>query len=109
MLWLLTPNLFRQMFALTGPYDGYSVSEILSAVVFRRVIPFRPEGVDVRMWNLMARCWEYTPRDRPSCEEILRYIMDSKIRDTRVPVLLQAGNPLAVWEDMRATWDFKID
>lgn len=95
---------------LTGPYDGYNASEILSAVVFRHVHPPRPEGVDDSMWNLMARCWDYNPRNRPSCEEILRFIVDSEIRDARLPVSSwEAGNPLDIWEAMRATWDFKID
>lgn len=61
------------------------------------------------IWNLINKCWDRDPRNRPSCEDIWRFITDLGIRETRPPISSNSASDLAVWEAMRATWDSKID
>lgn len=69
----------------------------------------RGEQISERMWNLVERCWDRNPRHQPSCEDICSFIKDLGIRDPRPPIPSNRTKNLAVWEEMRASWDSEID
>ncbi len=66
--------------------------QIMVALVVKREIPLRPEpdtamgpnGIDDAMWELLVKCWNYTPQDRPSSAVLLDSIKAFELRDDRL-------------------------
>ena len=58
------------------PYQGLTNEEVIHHVLTRNRMS-RPENCPERLYELMFRCWEYRPDDRPTfialVEELLRY------------------------------------
>lgn len=57
--------------------QGYSYAVMQEVVSGRR--PARPGGVRGRLftddiWNIVGRCWEHNPEDRPRVEYVLRFL-----------------------------------
>lgn len=89
--------------------DPEVIAHILS---HGRKTPTRPDGpneIDDRVWNMMVKCWDYDPRNRPDCEEIQRCITDLRVPDTRPPVSSQGGAGIATLETVRAEAESRID
>ncbi|XP_037082621.1 insulin receptor-like isoform X2 [Pollicipes pollicipes] len=61
------------------PYQGLSNEEVINHVLNRNRMS-RPDNCPERLYDLMYRCWEYRPSDRPTfvdlVEELLQYVAD---------------------------------
>jgi hypothetical protein len=38
------------------------------------VLPIQPESMDDATWNVLKRCWEVRPEDRPSMREVVHML-----------------------------------
>ncbi|KAF9449951.1 kinase-like protein [Macrolepiota fuliginosa MF-IS2] len=95
-----------EVHTLRPPFFQYARDIHVIVALQRQEIPILPDGCNIsdRMWGLMNKCWRYNPRDRPSCEEIWRFLMDLEIIDPRPP-----AKQFDVGEVGRKTWDSRID
>lgn len=63
----------------------------------RKEVPLREdpgigyEGTDERVWELLMKCWSYTPQDRPSCETVRDTINNMGIQDDRPKTVIEVG------------------
>ena len=62
------------------PFPDLSRSyEILSARSYKRQNPPRPDGpnnIPDDLWDLMERCWERKPRQRPTMEQVHGFFLN---------------------------------
>lgn len=96
-------------------YQYINDYRLLSALLKDKEIPIRPtpkdqfDVIDDCIWDLMRRCWDYVPSNRPACGEIQQYIAGMGIPDNRPQTPLQAPGPSVFWEDMRNKSETTID
>ncbi|KAH1019476.1 hypothetical protein HUJ04_009290 [Dendroctonus ponderosae] len=55
------------------PYHGMSNEEVINFVLSKGVLT-RPEECPNLLWELMERCWEWLPKQRPTCCEIIEML-----------------------------------
>jgi hypothetical protein len=70
------------------PFYQYKRYIQMLAAMMRKEIPLRPESVgreefSDQFWNLLTRCWNYIPKDRPTCKMLQASITELGIRDDR--------------------------
>ncbi|XP_048526026.1 insulin receptor isoform X2 [Dendroctonus ponderosae] len=55
------------------PYHGMSNEEVINFVLSKGVLT-RPEECPNLLWEIMERCWEWLPKLRPTCCEIVEML-----------------------------------
>lgn len=60
--------------------------------MMRKEIPLRPEPagskeLSDRLWDLLTACWNYEPKDRPTCKMLQASITEIGIQDNRPPLV----------------------
>lgn len=54
------------------PFSHYTIDgQVITAVVIRRELPERPEGVPDWLWELLRACWDFEPAARIKIEEVV--------------------------------------
>lgn len=97
-------------------YQYKSENEVVRALVNEEIPTRAMDGLEVHnqnddhVWNLMKRCWDYNPQNRPGFREIQGLIAQTDIADYRLPTSLQPENAFAFWEAMRGdqVLDYKV-
>lgn len=88
-------------------YHYKSENEVVRALVNEEIPTRAMDRLEVHsqsddhVWNLMKRCWDYNPQNRPAFREIQGLIAQTDIADNRLPTSLQPENAFAFWEAMR--------
>lgn len=104
-----------KIFTRKVPFHEYATDYHLIPVLLERTeIPRRPTGDDQldsisdEIWDLMRRCWDYTPHNRPTCEDIHQSMFDF----TRAQSLQHPQEPIPEiipWESVRRNPSVVID
>jgi len=103
-----------EVFTQKIPFYQYKDFQVLFALM-RKEVPLRQgpglgsEEIDERTWNLLMRCWSYTPQDRPSCETLRGFIEDIGIQDDRPKAVTEAKNISACPHTMKRRARTEID
>ncbi|XP_022809917.1 fibroblast growth factor receptor-like [Stylophora pistillata] len=71
------------------PYDGWSEGRVVAEVTKGYQMP-KPDHVDIKMHDMMKRCWNLNPDFRPPFEN-LRQRMDKYLREETYVELLNLG------------------
>lgn len=86
------------------------------ALIKHHEIPILPatddplDTIDDRMWGLMTKCWDYEPENRPSCEDIQRFIAGLRVPNDRfVSPTPTGGNSQAFWKSVKAKSETTIN
>lgn len=88
-------------------YQYESENEVVRALVNKEIPTRAMDRLEVHsqsddhVWNLMKRCWDYNPQNRPGFREIQGLIAQTDIEDNRPPTSLQPENAFAFWGAMR--------
>lgn len=106
-----------QVFARKNPFYQYTNEyKILVALIKHHEIPILPatddplDTIDDRMWGLMTKCWDYEPENRPSCEDIQRFIAGLRVPNDRfVSPTPTGGNSQAFWKSVKAKSETTIN
>nr|WEY17517.1 insulin-like growth factor 1 receptor [Anadara broughtonii] len=56
------------------PYQGLSNEEVLKYVLNGKIME-RPDGCPQRLFDLMMKCWQFKPRQRPTFKEIIEMLV----------------------------------
>lgn len=94
-----------------NPFHQYGKDfQVIRALEIGREVPTRPgpkddDQIDDRMWELMMKCWDYTPERRPSCGDIVASLGAQHVRSSSQELF--EGGPF--WESMRRKLDSRID
>ncbi|KXN91150.1 Abelson tyrosine-protein kinase 2 [Leucoagaricus sp. SymC.cos] len=59
------------------PYFQFTILQVMAAI-HRKETPQRPDGeepdfefIEDGLWKLLESCWNFTPKERPNCQEVL--------------------------------------
>ncbi len=110
---MIVDEVIDQMLANEEPFYQYKGRQKLGAMT-RKEIPLRPEpdtatgrkGIDDSMWELLVRCWNYTPKDRPSCAVLLDSIKVFGFQDSRSAPVAKFGTDPTFGEGSNISHDF---
>ncbi|VDO79183.1 unnamed protein product [Soboliphyme baturini] len=58
------------------PYGGFSNEDVMRYVVDHRKVMKMPNDCPVKLYDIMLRCWQYEPRDRPSFADLIDILFD---------------------------------
>ncbi len=77
------------------------------AALLRAEIPTRPDTnvISDGMWGLMAKCWDYVPMRRPTCENIRESLQAQNIRAEPSP---HSENTTDFWKEVRAQSNIRV-
>ncbi|XP_076273200.1 insulin-like growth factor 1 receptor [Rhynchophorus ferrugineus] len=65
------------------PYQGLVNEQVLQFIISQGKLE-RPVECPNLLWEIMSRCWEWYPRDRPTCFEVVETLQDQVGQDFRV-------------------------
>ncbi|KAF9449296.1 kinase-like protein [Macrolepiota fuliginosa MF-IS2] len=71
-----------EVFTRKVPFYQYHRDPVVMHVLMKGIeVPTRPashglDSVDDSMWDIMKKCWNYTPKERPACSELLQLILE---------------------------------
>ncbi|XP_030745702.1 insulin-like receptor isoform X2 [Sitophilus oryzae] len=65
------------------PYQGLANEQVLQFVISEGTLERPPECPNL-LWEIMHRCWEWTPRDRPTCFEVVDSLQDHVGQDFKL-------------------------
>lgn len=113
---LFTEQATTKILAGQMPYYQYRDPQVIVAQM-RKEIPTRPRisgtsprgEMNNRLWNLLTKCWDYTPKSRPSCKAIQDSITRMKIRHKPSTITTETETKSAFWEAMRKGHSVEID
>ncbi|KAF9447093.1 kinase-like protein [Macrolepiota fuliginosa MF-IS2] len=94
-----------EILTLKMPFYQYGLDSVVVLALHRQEIPVQPalkDQVDETMWSIMARCWNYTPKERPSCEELLRFFEALELPDHRFQTSNLVEESATFWKAMKA-------
>lgn len=111
-----TDEIVEKVLTSKAPFYQYAANQVVAALV-RKEIPLRPEcdpwircgNISDQLWELLEKCWDYIPENRPSCQEIRDCITIMGFRDTRSATTANTETNPAPWEDMAGGSGVKID
>ncbi|QRV86018.1 Tyrosine kinase domain protein [Ceratobasidium sp. AG-Ba] len=60
--------------AITGnvPYAGRSDYNVMMAVAVKKQLPDQPNEIDKDLWDLLVRCWDSSPHERPTATGVFK-------------------------------------
>ncbi|KAF9449298.1 kinase-like protein [Macrolepiota fuliginosa MF-IS2] len=96
-----------EVFARKMPFYQYPRDNKVMATLLRgEEIPTRPtshgpDGIDDFMWDIMKKCWNYAPKERPTCSELLQLILEH-LKPMVSPRQAQTEDGHAFWKAMKA-------
>lgn len=97
----LIPETLQIFTCKEASHENPDDSTTLTVLVQPREIPTRPVSkdgcnhIDDAMWDIMRRCWNHVPQERPTCKELWGFFEGLKLSDDR---------PRASVQDSRAFW-----
>lgn len=84
-----------EIYCCDRPYADLSYTEAASAIVHQDLRPEIPRCCPSPMANIMQRCWDANPAERPHMEEVVRLLegLDTSKGGGMIPVPDQAQSP----------------
>lgn len=88
---------------------------VIIHLLHEKKIPERPDQepecdkVKDHIWNIMKKCWNYDPSQRPTCNDLWSEFTDAKVLDAPLEAVVQDENNHVLWEAMRTKSSFQVD
>ncbi len=110
-------TLIRGQQVLTNKIPFYHLNEIKVTallVTYSRNTPVLPGAIDdvkidEQIRDVIKKCWNFKPHDRPTCDFIRTTIASIDIQDTRPKTTTNPENGLSFLQAMGANVDFQLD
>ncbi len=99
------------------PFYQYKDAQVVRALM-KEEIPLRPnrepgtftsEELNDDVWNLLVRCWNFVPQDRPSCRAIRDAIRALGAQDDDRPDTMADMGASVFWRAMREKSKERLD
>ncbi|KAF9447814.1 kinase-like protein [Macrolepiota fuliginosa MF-IS2] len=99
---------FGCVFTRRIPFYQVHRKETLMAILMKGVaIPLRPppddpDHVEDEMWDLMKKCWNYVPQDRPTCKQLQSFFEGLNLPDNRPRTPAGSKDGHTIWRARKA-------